>query len=132
MLPEITLEHHLVYKPKRPRQPGQNAELYYLQLISIVPEKQKQEEGEGKKEYDVKSQKWRIRLEDLPEVTRKPVTSRNVLGAGFGEGDALGLVDSLGFMFVPTGHQPPLVFGLLKFEKVTNDLLHDGVHTDTQ
>ena len=104
MLPETTLEHHLVYKPKRPRQPGQNAELYYLQLISIVPDEQKREEG--KKGYDVRSQKWRIRLEDLPEVTRRPVTSRNVLGAGFGEGDALGLVDSLGFMFVPTTTSP--------------------------
>ncbi|KAG0643853.1 mediator complex, subunit Med18 [Tuber brumale] len=103
MLPETTLEHHLVYKPKRPRQPGQNAELYYLQLISIVPEEQKQEEeGEGKKGYDVKSQRWRMRLEDIPEVTRRPVTSRNVLGAGFGEGDALGLVDSLGFMLQTT------------------------------
>ncbi|RPA95588.1 hypothetical protein L873DRAFT_1745126 [Choiromyces venosus 120613-1] len=113
MLPETTLEHHLVYKPKRPRQPGQNAELYYLQLISIVPDEKKQEEeGEGEggrgagknnkeeggKGYDVKTQKWRTRLEDIPEVTRKPVTSRNVLGAGFGEGDALALVDSLGYM----------------------------------
>ncbi|KAG0136733.1 mediator complex, subunit Med18 [Tuber indicum] len=103
MLPETTLEHHLVYKPKRPRQPGQNAELYYLQLISIVPGEQKQEEEEeGKNGYDVKSQKWRMRLEDIPEVTRRPVTSRNVLGAGFGEGDALGLVDSLGFMLQTT------------------------------
>ncbi|CUS14655.1 unnamed protein product [Tuber aestivum] len=96
MLPETTLEHHLVYKPKRPRQLGQNMELYYLQLISIVPEEQKHGEVEGG--YDVKSQKWRMRLEDVPEPTRKPVTSRNVLGAGFGEGDSLGLVDSLGFM----------------------------------
>ncbi|PWW75254.1 hypothetical protein C7212DRAFT_352425 [Tuber magnatum] len=113
MLPETTLEHHLVYKPKRPRRPGSNTELYYLQLISIVPEEQKQEEREEKGGYDVKSQKWRMRLEDFPEYGGKPVTSRNVFGAGFGEGDALGLVDSLGFMFAPTTTTSSLSWVLL-------------------
>lgn len=100
MLPENSLNHHLVYKPKRPKQfgPGAGAELYYVQLVSEVDEEAAKERPD--EPYAVRKQKWRMKLEDLPEVTRKPVTSRSVLSANFGEGDALALVDSLGYTFV--------------------------------
>lgn len=98
MLPENSLHHHLVFKPKRPKQlgPGGSAELYYVQLVSRV-EEEGGRDGEGNGKYEVRKQKWRMTLEDIPEVTRKPVTSRSVLSSNVSEGDAIAFMESLGY-----------------------------------
>jgi len=54
--------------------------------------------GANKYIYDVREQSWSIRFSDLPEVSgKRPVTSRLILNADIGEGDALAFVDSLGY-----------------------------------
>jgi mediator of RNA polymerase II transcription subunit 18 len=96
MLPDTSLHHTLVFKPKRPKQlgPGGGTELYYVHLVSRIDETQ---EAEGKS-YDVRKQKWTMTLEDIPEPTRKPVTSRSVLSSDISEGDAVAFMESLGYM----------------------------------
>lgn len=98
MLPDNSLHHHLVFKPKRPKQlgPGSGAELYYVQLVSRIEEGV---DGKGKGDgiYELRKQKWKITLEDIPEVTRKPVTSRSVLSSDVAEGDAVAFMESLGY-----------------------------------
>lgn len=95
MLPDNSLHHHLVFKPKRPKQPGGGgAELYYVQLISKVVEI---EDGVENTRYELRKQKWKMTLEDIPEATRKPVTSRSVLSSNIAEGDAIAFVESLGY-----------------------------------
>lgn len=97
MLPENSLHHHLVFKPKRPKQPGGGgAELYYVQLVSKV-EEMEDEKGKENRGYELRKQKWKMTLEDIPEVTRKPVTSRSVLSSNIAEGDAIAFVESLGY-----------------------------------
>ncbi|KAI5837574.1 mediator complex, subunit Med18 [Morchella snyderi] len=97
MLPDTSLHHTLVFKPKRPKQlgPGGSTELYYVHLVSRIDETQ---EAEGKS-YDVRKQKWTMTLEDIPEPTRKPVTSRSVLSSDISEGDAVAFMESLGYTF---------------------------------
>lgn len=53
--------------------------------------------GRENKEYELRKQKWKMTLEDIPEVTRKPVTSRSVLSSKIAEGDAIAFVESLGY-----------------------------------
>lgn len=94
MLPDNSLHHHLVFKPKRLKQSGGGgAELYYVQLVSKVEEVD-EKENRG---YELRKQKWKMTLEDIPEVTRKPVTSRSVLSSNIAEGDAIAFVESLGY-----------------------------------
>lgn len=86
--------HHLVWRPAyrsvAPPNPqsaiSRAPELYYIQLVAGY------EEGKSPRE-----QRWTIRLEDTPEVTRKPVVSRQVLEAGTGEGDVVTFMGALGY-----------------------------------
>ena len=89
--PATNLTHHLLYKPStRASLPTQGTskplpELYYIQLIAPYTSQNPRE------------QRWSIRLEDTPEVTRKPVVSRQVLEAATGEGDVIGFMGALGY-----------------------------------
>lgn len=93
MAAEPFLNHHLVYKPKRPR-PTTNApstaDLFYMQLVSRV-------ETLESEPYNVRQQRWSMRLDDLPEVTRRPVVSRGVYSANTGMGDVIEFMESLGY-----------------------------------
>ncbi|KAL7275982.1 Mediator of RNA polymerase II transcription subunit 18 [Rhizina undulata] len=100
MVPENMLNHHLIYKPKRLKTYGPgpgNAELYYIQLVAKIDKESSEDAG-----YEARKQKWTMKLEDLPEVTRKPVISRAVLSSEQGQGDALEFMESLGYTFQAT------------------------------
>ncbi|KAI5813901.1 mediator complex, subunit Med18 [Pyronema omphalodes] len=88
---EPFVQHHLLYKPARPRTPGAPTDHFYMQLICrIAPD-------ETKESYNPREQRWCMRLEDLPEVTRKPVISRGIYSANTYMGDALEFMEALGY-----------------------------------
>ncbi|KAA8896040.1 mediator complex, subunit Med18 [Sphaerosporella brunnea] len=93
MAPDTFFNHHLVFKPKPkiPKPSLTSVDLYYIQLVSRVPESQ----PEGG--YKPRAQRWSIRLDDFPEVTRKPVTSRVVYSANSGMGDVIEFMEELGY-----------------------------------
>jgi mediator of RNA polymerase II transcription subunit 18 len=92
MAPQTFWDHHLVFKPK-PKIPKPQADLYYIQLVSHVPET----EPEGG--YKPREQRWSMRLDDFPEVTRKPVVSRTVYSANSGMGDVIEFVEEIGYTY---------------------------------
>ena len=96
MAPESFLNHHLVFKPKRPKAAPNAPDLFYLQLVARV-------EGDGGV-YDPRAQRWALRLPEFPEVTRKQVVSRTVYGANTTDGDVIAFVDAVGYRYPP----PPL------------------------
>lgn len=125
MKPQQTLTHHLVYKPKRPRPPvgtvSNQQEMYHLQLVSTIDlaahknntsssmtapagslpgEIEMGGTGEVKEEVEsyVNRQKWSIKFTDIPEGSRRTVTSRSVMEAAVKEGNVLRFMDSLGYV----------------------------------
>jgi hypothetical protein len=95
MAPEVFFNHHLVFKPKpKPSKPvPTSVDLYYIQLVSRVLDTQ-----EGN--YKPREQRWSMRLDDFPEVTRKPVVSRAVYSANSGMGDVIGFMEEIGYTYV--------------------------------
>lgn len=114
--PEAFMQHHLVFRPARGKpmfggSGGGAADLYYVQLIARVDDSGKVEANkgaEGERKYDPRAQRWTMRLEDQPEVTRKPVVSRHVYVAETGEGDAVRFMSPLGYVWVAPP-SPPLI-----------------------
>jgi mediator of RNA polymerase II transcription subunit 18 len=92
MKPDTFTEHHLIYKPIRAKNLPPNIETYYMKLLSRVDDKV----PEGGV-YEPRKQQWAIRLEELPEVTRRPCVSRSVLSANTGTGDVMGFIGAMGY-----------------------------------
>src|SRR5258705_89066 len=63
---ENYLQHPIIYRPARSKPTPSTADHFYIQLVSRVDTDRG---GEG--EYRPREQRWSMRLEDLPEVTRK-------------------------------------------------------------
>jgi mediator of RNA polymerase II transcription subunit 18 len=107
MPPDRIITHHLVFKPKRPRpQPGTGpagqSELYTLQLVAEVRE-EKEENAELAPEEKVKKylegRKWVLKLADIPEGGRRPVTSRTVMSSEVSKGDIFAFMGNLGYKY---------------------------------
>ncbi|TGZ84244.1 hypothetical protein EX30DRAFT_338788 [Ascodesmis nigricans] len=96
MPPDTFTEHHLIHKPHRPKNLPPNVETYYIKLLSRV-EDPDADGMDGAQVYDARKQRWAIRLEDLPEVTRRPCVSRSILSANTGSGDVMGFVRAMGY-----------------------------------
>jgi mediator of RNA polymerase II transcription subunit 18 len=94
MAPESFFNHHLVFKPRQPKISPSATDLFYIQLVSRVP-------ADDTREYKPREQGWSMRLNDIPEVTRKPVISRAVYSANTGAGDAIEFVEELGYTYIP-------------------------------
>ncbi|KAF8545037.1 mediator complex, subunit Med18 [Trichophaea hybrida] len=100
---ENYLQHHLIYRPTRPKPAPSTADHFYIQLVCRVdmPKTGNGDENgkqpAGANEYKPREQRWAMRLEDLPEVTRKPVVSRGIYSANTHQGDVLGFTESLGY-----------------------------------
>lgn len=93
MAPESFFNHHLVFKPKLPKISPVAADMFYIQLVCRVAEDPKAREDT----YKPREQRWTMRLDDFPEVTRKPVVARAVYSANTGMGDVIEFAEELGY-----------------------------------
>ena len=124
MNPEPQFIHHLIYRPKRPKPHvmvgAAQQEMYHLQLISKVDEREWERSAAGKKGggyqaagaederggeggalYDIKKQKWTVQFLDFPEAMRtRPVTTRSMYLAEAGDGDVLAFMEDFGYTYV--------------------------------
>ena len=113
MAPEHYTQHHLIYRPARPKPSPSAADPFYIQLVSRVDlpkdqgKEEKEERGGGKAiVYEPRKQQWSMRLEDLPEVTRKPFITRSIYSATSHSGDLLQFMRCLGYTYaLLTGFQ---------------------------
>jgi mediator of RNA polymerase II transcription subunit 18 len=91
-------------------------ELFYLQLIGEIEDgssisKEKEDEvmkdaeettnyyssSTNKPVIDLSTHKWHLRFSDVPEVGKRPVTSRLISATPLASGDILEYMDSLGY-----------------------------------
>ena len=136
MNPEPQFIHHLIYRPKRPKPHvmvgAAQQEMYHLQLISKVDEREwersaagkgwggyqaaaaedeKEKEKEGGAWYDIKKQKWTVQFLDFPEAMRtRPVTTRSMYLAEAGDGDVLAFMEDFGYTYVYLKKKKKILF----------------------
>jgi mediator of RNA polymerase II transcription subunit 18 len=118
---ESYLQHHLIYRPTRPKPTPTATDHFYIQLVCRVDVPSTENGKQSADEYKPREQRWAMRLEDLPEVTRKPVVSRGIYSANSQLGDVLGFMENLGYTyaFLYSDPQAQLTMGCVDYKHPT-------------